>query len=157
MARQAGPYFITGTIGNLSFYKMEGKYYVRQKSSLDGKRVRKDKAFRRTMEYARLLAAGSKVAKVVYWLLSDEQRRLRRIGSLTGEVMVLLKDGMSSEEALVLLKEKYLLIKKVGSVSRSKVVVQGEEFANRVIGEVCGDMPAGSKIVEGMVWEEVPS
>jgi len=45
VAKQIGATKITGTIQNICFYKMEGQYYARQKSSLTGKRVKKDPAF----------------------------------------------------------------------------------------------------------------
>jgi hypothetical protein len=44
MAKQAGDIFITGTIDDLCFYKMDGAYYVRLKSSLTGKKFWKNKA-----------------------------------------------------------------------------------------------------------------
>ena len=31
MAKQAGPHYFTGTIGDLIFYKLGDNYYVRQK------------------------------------------------------------------------------------------------------------------------------
>lgn len=44
MAKQIGPVFITGTIGDICFYKMDGQYYARMKSSLSSKRVKRIKA-----------------------------------------------------------------------------------------------------------------
>jgi hypothetical protein len=91
MAKQIGPIRVTGTVQNLCFYKMEGKYYVRAKSSLNGKRVKKDKAFKQTMAYANLLARASKIAAAFYRKLTKEERGLKIYRELTGKVMQELK------------------------------------------------------------------
>ena len=46
--KQTGEINIEGTIGDIRFYKMEGEGYVRCKSSLEGKRVKRAKVFART-------------------------------------------------------------------------------------------------------------
>jgi hypothetical protein len=56
MAKQTGIILLTGTIGNMTFYKRDSGYYARMKSSLDGRRVKTDPAFRNTMVYAERLA-----------------------------------------------------------------------------------------------------
>jgi len=91
MAKQIGPIRVTGTIQNLCFYKMDGKYYVRAKSSLDGKRVKRDPAFKRTMAYADLLARASKIAAAFYRKLPKEEKGLKIYRKLTGEVIRELK------------------------------------------------------------------
>ena len=73
MAKQAGTYHITGCFDNLCFYEMEGKYYVRLKSSLTGKRVKKDPSFKRTMQYAALLGSASAIASAVYRALPESK------------------------------------------------------------------------------------
>ena len=74
MAKQAGPFFITGTIDQICFYRMDGSYYARAKSSLDGKRVKKDPAFRETMRYAELMGKASSSASIAYRDLPDKQK-----------------------------------------------------------------------------------
>ena len=91
MAKQVGLKRITGTIDNLCFYKMEGNYFVRTKSSLDGRRVKKDVAFKETMVYADLLARASKIASKLYRTLPKEERSLKLYRELTGKVMKELK------------------------------------------------------------------
>ena len=53
MAKQMGALQIRGTVGGICFYKMEGMYYARTKSSLSGERVKTDPAFEETMRYAK--------------------------------------------------------------------------------------------------------
>jgi hypothetical protein len=78
---------------------MEGKYYVRKKSSLTSKRVKKDKAFRLTMVYADILAKGSKIASSIYHFLPKEERKHPFYRELTGRAMRLLKQGLTVAEA----------------------------------------------------------
>lgn len=108
MAKQIGPYSITGTVDNLCFYKMEGKFYVRSKSSLSGKRVKKDPVFKQTMFYAGLLSAASTIASGIYkQILADDKVKglYRRI---TGEAMQLLKAGNNKAAVELQLQASYL-------------------------------------------------
>jgi hypothetical protein len=92
MAQQCGILTITGTIGAICFYRMADQYYARQKSSLDGKRVKKDPAFKETMRYAGLMAEASVTASAFYRLLPVEKRKRRNFQLLTGKVLQLLKE-----------------------------------------------------------------
>jgi hypothetical protein len=77
---------------------MEGKYYVRKKSSLTGKRVKKDKKFRLTMLYAGILAQASKIASSVYRQIPKEERKHPYFRTLTGMAQKLIRKGVSAEE-----------------------------------------------------------
>lgn len=101
MAKQIGPFKITGCYDNICFYKMDGQYYARTKSSLDGKRVKKDPAFWETRWHSDLLAKSSKIAAAVYRSLPKEKGLFRK---LTGQAMRLLKEGKTTEEVFLLLK-----------------------------------------------------
>jgi hypothetical protein len=107
MARQTGMHKITGTIGNLCFYKMEKKFYVRTKSSLTSKRVKNDLQFKRTMQYANLLAEASRIASSLYKKLNERQKVKGLYRKLTGEVMYLLKKGMTKAKAMHELEKIY--------------------------------------------------
>ncbi len=94
MPKQKGPKFISGTINGLTYYKLNGRYYVRKKSSLSRKRVRRSPAFKRTMEYAGLLGQASQLASAVYRMLPRQQQKVERYRALTGKAMQLLKEGL---------------------------------------------------------------
>lgn len=104
MARQTGVIKITGTIGNVCFYKLNKKYYARTKSSLSGKRVKKSPAFRNTMKYAGLFAKASVIGSAVYRLLPKVKRERKVYQQLTGRAMQMLKKGMTADEVLTILK-----------------------------------------------------
>jgi hypothetical protein len=108
MAKQSGAHIITGTIDNLCFYRMEGKYYVRMKHSLNGERVKKDPAFSNTMQYASMLASASVIASALYKRLTAQQKVKGLFRSITGQAMQLLKAGMSTVQAAKQLEHVYL-------------------------------------------------
>lgn len=110
MAKQAGPYFITGCIDNICFYQLDGQYYARTKSCLEGKRVKHDPAFKETMRYAGLMGQASRLASVVYRQLAREQKGKGLFKRLTGKTFRLLKAGVSPTDVEFLLRIELGLI-----------------------------------------------
>lgn len=93
------------TIGDICFYRLYEEYYVRTKSSLTGKRVKHDPAFKGTMKYAALLACASKIASVIYKRLPKEQKSRKKYQAMTGHAMQLLKKKMDIETVIELMSE----------------------------------------------------
>jgi hypothetical protein len=108
MARQAGPQFLTGTIGGVTFYKLLGRYYARKKSSLDRERIKRDKAFERFRRCASVFGRASALASVLYWSLPLEQRGHGVQGRLTGEFYQLLLSEVGVDRAVEVMVERYL-------------------------------------------------
>jgi hypothetical protein len=134
MAKVCGPIKFTGCIDHLCFYKMEGEYYVRMKSSLTGKRVKKDPAFTLTMIYADLLARSSKLASVIYKDYPEELKGKGVFKKLVGAVMQLLKAGRPEEEIRFVLSP-------VGGVEKEEEISRADavDFANEVLQRVFGE------------------
>ena len=107
MAKQIGDIVITGTYDDLCFYKMDGQYYVRMKSSLTRNRVRKSAAFANTMKSANELGTASVLASRVYRTIAKEKRKVTLYRKMTGMAKLLLKHGESKEQVTELL-EKYI-------------------------------------------------
>jgi hypothetical protein len=103
MGKQCGPYYHEGTVQHICFYKMNGAYYLRTKSSLTARRVKKDPAFARTMQYARLLGKASKIASQVYKTYPKATRQFSEYRTLTGKAIQLLKDGFTDAATLAVL------------------------------------------------------
>ncbi|HEU4554196.1 MAG TPA: hypothetical protein VFS25_15230 [Chitinophaga sp.] len=95
MPRQTGPVYITGTIDGICYYKMDGEYLYRRKSSLSRKRVKKDPAFALTRVYADLMAQASRLASAVYRQLPKARKGVALFHAMTGEALLLLKQGVS--------------------------------------------------------------
>jgi hypothetical protein len=98
MARNIGIMEVQGTLGNLTFYKMDGKNIVRRKTSLDKKRVNTDPAFANSRKSAAVFGVAAFIAKEVYWTLPKEKRKHGLIGKLTGMANKMLHEGKSAEE-----------------------------------------------------------
>lgn len=93
MSKQRGPVYFTGTVDGICYYKMNGKYYARRKSTLSRKRVRRDPAFARTRRNAELLGQASRVAAGIYRLLPRAQKKLDLYRAMTGQAMAMFKKG----------------------------------------------------------------
>lgn len=105
MAKQVGQLLIEGCIDGVCFYKLEGSYYARMKSSLTGKRVKNDPAFAGTMKSANLLGRASSLVSPVFQQLSKTERDRDLFRRLTGFVKGLLKEGVPVEKVQVLLAD----------------------------------------------------
>jgi hypothetical protein len=93
MAAQIGSLRLKGTIAGICFYRMYGRYYARKKSSLTGKRVKRDPAFARTMYYAGLLGKASMIASERYKrVVPKEERSRKKYHELVGVVMHELRE-----------------------------------------------------------------
>jgi len=99
MARQAGPILLQGTTGGITFYRLEGQYYARSKSSLDRKRVKTDPAFARSRACAQRFGRAAKIAAAAYRQLPAHRRKHGMIGRMTALAGRMLQEGNS--EALV--------------------------------------------------------
>src|SRR5690349_11605447 len=100
MAKQSGTVFFVGTIDDLTFYQMNGLYYVRKKSRLTRKRVKKDPQFENTRRSATRFGRGAKLASQVYRQLPKEAKRHGVMGNITAVATRYVKEGMNEEEVL---------------------------------------------------------
>lgn len=124
MAKQEGPIKIEGQrIGKLVFYKMKGEYYVRTKSSLDRKRVKKDPAFRRTMINAGFMGRASKIGSTIYQSLPAHFKKFWMYRSFTGEALLMLRGGMMEEEITALMMKRYVVVQQEDKEQKNKVQV----------------------------------
>lgn len=99
MAKQAGEIFIEGSFDDLCFYKMDGKYYVRRRSSLGSKRFWKHKAFDGSRKSCKRFADGNKLASKLYRIVEAEKRVYKLFCFLKKKAVLLLKEGKNLAEA----------------------------------------------------------
>jgi hypothetical protein len=135
MARQAGKIKIEGrTFGRLVFYKMNGGYYARTKSSLTGKRVKKDPRFQSTMRSAGFLGRASKLGSAIYKALPKEKRQFWMYRAFTGEAMMMIKQGMMEEEIKELMMKRYAPVEEMNKEqliqSKERGVLKNEVTEN---------------------------
>jgi len=108
MAEVFAPFIINRTMHNLTFYCMEGRNFVRTKSSLTRKRVLRSPEFERTRYHAGLMAKASKIGSFVYNALPEYWRQGWMYRSFTGEALTLLKAGKKEDEIQQILLLQYV-------------------------------------------------
>ena len=119
MARQKGHIFITGTIHDVTYYKMFGTYYARMKSTLSREKVLTSPRFALTRVHANQMADASRIASQLYKSIPKEKRNMPFFRSIVGQAKVLLAQGKDKDEVLQLLKnelfpqEKKVLLKRI--------------------------------------------
>lgn len=106
MAKQIGDIIITGTIDDIIFYEMEGKGYPRKKTSLTGKRVKKDPRFKRSMQSANRFGKGNQLASKLYRSLPREEQVYALFKELKRIAILAIKDGKGEEEVMMLLRQR---------------------------------------------------
>ncbi len=133
MAKQTGPVKLRGCYGNICFYKMDGEYYAREKSSLDRKRVKRDPVFAETMRYSGIFGRASKLASAVYKTLPQEEKAPGLFKSLTGRAMQLLSGGKTEKEVLEVLQAPKVEISPAPAVAKKKNSTDKVLFADEVL------------------------
>jgi hypothetical protein len=108
MAEVFAPFVINRTIRNLTFYSMEGRNFVRKKSSLTRRKVLYSPQFKNTRHYAGLMAKASKIGSLVFNALPEYWRQGWMYRSFTGEAFTMLKAGKKEQEIQQVLWERYV-------------------------------------------------
>ncbi len=106
MARQIGPIKVSGTLDDLTFYKMDGEYLARKKTSLNKKRVMKDAAFENSRKAMVEFGVVSKFCARLYRQLPKQYRGKGIQQRMTGKARNLFLEGYDENTvAELLLKE----------------------------------------------------
>ena len=108
MAKQCGPIFLETTWDDLTFYKMDGAYYVRRKSSLTREKVLTHPDFEKTRFYANRLVVASKIASSIYSDLPKNWRQFWMYQSFTGEAFTRLEEGCTPQQTYDYLWTTYI-------------------------------------------------
>ncbi len=103
MAKQAGHIRIRGTIGNLTYYQMDGKDYVRKKSSLTRKDVKTKKCFEGSRRSSARFGAGNIIASEVYQSLPPKQKVYSLFSPLRSKAIALVKQGLARADVKIAL------------------------------------------------------
>jgi hypothetical protein len=105
MAKQVGPFYFTGTLDDVIFYKSGDQYCIRSKGwSKTGKQMARDPQYSNTMRNARWFGRGSTLVRPVYYRhLPKALRKQGAYGKLTGMANHWVRQGKSDEEITRLL------------------------------------------------------
>ena len=89
---------VSGTFNNATWYVMNGIGYVRGKSKLTGKRVKKSPTFKKTMELAHKLGEASRLASLLYRSVEAKNKSICLFRLITGMVITDFRKGNHEEE-----------------------------------------------------------
>jgi hypothetical protein len=84
MGRKRGPLKVTGTLGDINFYKSQDGYLAGEKGGVDGKRIKTDPVFKRTRENGQEFGRAGKSGKLLRtafrtMLLNSDNRVVSRL------------------------------------------------------------------------------
>ena len=93
---------MTGTfdISDITLYRMNGEFYARSKSTLTGKRFRKDKVFEGSRRSNERFKRGNELASQVYQSMAEEKRFYKLFCRLKREAILFLKCGKTEDEVV---------------------------------------------------------
>ena len=132
MARQIGHIFITGTIHDITYYKMDGLYYARMKSTLSRKKVLTSPRFARTRIHAGQLADASRIASQLYKDIPKEKRNMQLFRSIVGQAKVLLAEGKAKQRVVeILMNELFPQANKVAPKQIKKKKPEERAFVTK--------------------------
>ena len=97
MARQMEG-FLVGTYDDITFYKMEGEYYARMKSSLTGIKFWKHKAFAGSRRSCNRFGRGNKLASMVYREIPEADREYEVFCRMKSAAIFMIKEGKEENE-----------------------------------------------------------
>ncbi|MFT3822574.1 MAG: hypothetical protein QM731_01590 [Chitinophagaceae bacterium] len=106
MAKQLGRFKFERTFGCVTFYRVGDRWFIRQKSSLSGRRVKTAACFANTRTSASRLSSGSRLAASVYRSLPPAWKLFELYQKLTGIAARLLKDGKLDNEIKEVLEQQ---------------------------------------------------
>lgn len=99
---------VSGTIGNICIYRLDGHTYARAKSTLSRKQVLESKAFESTRKHAGDMGRAARIGSAVYRALPAAEKGRPVYQTITGEAASLLYKGIEEEEVRAILWEKYI-------------------------------------------------
>ena len=135
MAKQIGAIKITGTIDDMTYYKMMGEYYARRKSSLTRKRFFKDKCFEGSRRSSERFGLGYQLASLVYNRIEKEKRVNKLYVFMAKWAIAMLKRGMSKERVVEELSDYLVEFGFLKRVNRVVKQVLQEEVETKVISD----------------------
>lgn len=107
MARLTSIPPFVGTVGPVTVYLMYDRYYLRTRSSITGKRIKKDPAFRKFRASSGQMALASPLAAAVYAQIPVHRRKKNQYRKLVSEARIWLKYGWDREDIFEYLGKQY--------------------------------------------------
>ncbi len=106
MARQVGTK-ITGTLDELTFYQINGNFYVRKKPQLNRKKYLHHPSYKKLRDNNNIFKKAVRITSYLHGLLPAEERRFGAFAKITGWVIKRLQEGLTEDDIYQLIIDKY--------------------------------------------------
>jgi hypothetical protein len=154
MARQTGTIVFEGTIGNLTGYQMNGRHYLKMKSSVSRKRILREDRFVNTRRNANWFGQAQKIAKQIYHELPPDQRdQYRTWYPLRNKAQLLLRKGLPHKEIIHLLRCEFITPAKQPNQPHVTRPIKEKQSASAK--EIVDDILLGREINKGVEFSLV--
>ena|SRR5438270_14032862 len=91
---------ISGTIGDLTYFVLNGVQYARRKSTFKLKEKLKDPKYAHCKKNNERFGKANKLAGIKYATLSETEKQNKKFGGVLKDVYQLLKEGKTDEEII---------------------------------------------------------
>ena len=138
MARQSGGLKLEGTIGNIIFYKRNGKYFARQKGGVSKKRFRSAPEFEGSRQAGKEFGRASAISGILRRSLFPVLKGIEKLGhpKLTAVIQQVIKTDAVSERG----SRRFC----VGD----STLVDGLELDNDSVASILGGLPSTTLLGE---------
>jgi hypothetical protein len=110
MATQTGVVLFEGTIGNITGYRMNGKHYLKTKSSLSRRQILKKDCFSNTRRNAKWFGEAQSIAKEIYHELPPDKRNQFKVWyPLRNKAQLLVRKELPREDILRHLRNEFIV------------------------------------------------
>ena len=137
MATQKGPIMFEGTIGNMTGYEMNGKHFLKMKSSVSRRRILQSDRFSNTRRNANWFAAAQKIAAEVYRVMPLNERGQHLVWyPMRNRAQELVRRGLDKEEIICRLKQEFMKREKERTISikpSAKIKPAAHEIPDEII------------------------
>jgi hypothetical protein len=109
MATQSGTVLFEGTLGNITGYRMNGKYYLKTKTSLTRRKILSSNCFSNTRRNAKWFGEAQSIAKQVYHELPPNKHNQYKVWyPLRNKAQALVRKELPREQIIILLRTEFV-------------------------------------------------
>jgi hypothetical protein len=151
MATQTGIVLFEGTIGNITGYRMNGKHYLKAKSSLSRRQILKKDCFSNTRRNAKWFGEAQSIAKQIYHELPPDKRDQFKVWyPLRNKAQLMVRKELPREEIIRHLRNEFIV--PLDRQTKSSPVLDSivnRQRADRI--EITDEIFRGKEINSGVV------
>lgn len=109
MAKQAGPIPFIGTLGEITGYEMDGRFYIKRKSEVSQYRLRHGRSYAPSRDAGSRFGEASSITSEVYRQLPKATRGLQTWQAMRKRAQALVEKRTPREQVIAMLTREFLL------------------------------------------------